>query len=107
MDKIDELLTRGVANIIPGKAELEKALRSDKKLNIFFGVDPTATRLHIGNAFNVRKLQTFVELGHNVKFLIGDFTALIGDTSDKDAERPVLTYEQIEAIFQSHCCTQQ
>jgi len=96
MNKIDEVLTRGVTNIIPGKAELEKLLRSGKKLNIYLGIDPTATRIHIGHGVPLRKLQEFVELGHHVIFLIGDFTALIGDSSDKESERPVLTYEQIQ-----------
>ena len=50
MDKITELLTRGVANIIPGKAELEKVLRTDQKLNVYLGIDPTATRIHLGHA---------------------------------------------------------
>lgn len=102
MDKIDELLTRGVENIIPGKAELEKVLRSGKQLNVYLGIDPTATRIHIGHAVTLRKLQAFVELEHKVTFLIGDFTALIGDTSDKDSERPVLTYEQIQENFKSY-----
>src|SRR3989344_6268311 len=99
MDKIEELLTRGVANIIPSKKELEKLVRSDKKLNVYLGIDPTATKIHLGNAVPLRKLQAFAALGHNVTFLIGDFTALIGDTSDKDKERPSLTYEQIENNF--------
>jgi tyrosyl-tRNA synthetase len=102
MDKIDELLTRGVANIIPNRESLEKVLRSDKKINVYFGVDPTATRLHLGNAVGLRRLQTLVDLGHHVTFLIGDFTALIGDTSDKDSERPVLTSEQIKTNFQDY-----
>ena len=102
MDKIDELLTRIVANIIPGKAQLEQILRSGKKLNVYFGIDPTFTRIHLGNAVPLRKLQAFVEAGHNVTFLIGDFTALIGDTSDKNSERPVLTYEQIQTNFESY-----
>lgn len=102
MDKIEELLTRGVANIIPGKEELRKLLESGKKLNIYLGIDPTATRIHIGHAVPLRKIQAFAELGHNVTFLIGDFTALIGDTSDKDTERPVLTSEEIEKNFQSY-----
>lgn len=101
MDKIDELLTRGVANIIPGKEELKKAL-NNRKLNIYLGIDPTATKIHLGNAVPLRKLQKFAELGHNVTFLIGDFTALIGDTSDKDSERPVLTKEQIEENFKTY-----
>ncbi len=102
MDKIEELLTRGVANIIPGKPELEKLLKSGKKLNIYFGIDPTATKIHLGNAVPLRKLQKFAELGHNVTFLIGDFTALIGDTSDKDAERLQLTSKEIEENFRTY-----
>ncbi len=102
MDQIQKLLSHGVANIIPDKKQLETLLRSDKKLNVYFGIDPTATRIHIGHAFPLRKLQTFVELGHHVTFLIGDFTALIGDTSDKDTERPILTYDQIEENFQTY-----
>ncbi len=102
MNDIDELLTRGVANIIPGKTELEKFLKSDKKLNIYLGIDPTAPKIHLGHTVPLRKLQKFAQLGHNVTFLIGDFTALIGDTSDKDSERPVLTSKQIEENFQDY-----
>jgi len=71
-------------------------LRSGKKLNVYLGIDPTATRIHLGHAVPLRKLQEFVELGHNVTFLIGDATALIGDTSDKESERPILTSEEIK-----------
>lgn len=102
MDKIEELLNRGVANIIPSIDKLKNALQSGKKLNIYLGIDPTATRIHLGHAVPLRKLQAFAELGHNVTFLIGDFTALIGDTSDKDTERPVLTSEEIEKNFQTY-----
>jgi tyrosyl-tRNA synthetase len=102
MNGIDELLTRGVANIIPGKDELKKLLESGKKLNIYLGIDPTSTHIHLGHAVPLRKLQQFADLGHNVIFLIGDFTALIGDTSDKDSERPSLTKEQIEENFQTY-----
>lgn len=102
MDKIEEVLTRGVTNIIPGKKELDKVLRSGKKLNIYLGIDPTATRIHIGHGVPLRKLQEFVELGHNVTFLIGDFTALIGDSSDKESERPILTYEEIQQNFKTY-----
>lgn len=102
MDKIEELLTRGVANIIPSREELEKKLRSGKKLNVYLGIDPTATKIHLGHAVSLRKLQNFSELDHNVTFLIGDFTALIGDTSDKDTERPVLTKNQIEENFKTY-----
>ncbi len=102
MDKIEEILNRGVVNIIPDKKKLEYLLTSGKKLNIFLGIDPTATKIHLGHAFPLRKLQTFCELGHNVTFLIGDFTTLIGDTSDKDSERPVLTTAQIEENFKTY-----
>jgi len=102
MNNIDELLTRGVANIIPGKEELKKLLESGKKLNVYLGIDPTSTKIHLGHAVPLRKLQKLAELGHNVTFLIGDFTALIGDTSDKDSERPILTSEEIEENFKTY-----
>lgn len=102
MSKIDEVLTRGVTNIIPNEQKLKELLESEKKLNVYFGIDPTATHIHIGNAVGLRKLQQFVEMGHNVTFLIGDFTALIGDTSDKESERPVLTYEKIRENFKNY-----
>ena len=99
---IETTLTRGVTNIIPEEKELAKLLSSDKKLNVYLGIDPTATKIHIGHAVALRKLQEFVELGHNVTFLIGDFTALIGDTSDKKSEKPILTSKEIEENFKSY-----
>jgi tyrosyl-tRNA synthetase len=99
---VDTVLKRGVENIVPNRKLLEKALKSGKKLNVYFGIDPTATQIHLGHAVPLRKTQEFAELGHNVTFLIGDFTALIGDTSDKESERPVLTYEQIKKNFQTY-----
>ncbi len=99
---IESFLTRGVENIIPSRNELEKVLYSDKKLNVYLGIDPTATRIHLGHAFPLRKLQILADMGHNVTFLIGDFTAKVGDTSDKEAERPILTDEQIEENFQTY-----
>lgn len=95
MDKVEELLSRGVANIIPSRRTLEDKLKSGEKLNVYLGIDPTATKIHLGHAVPLRKLQQFADLGHNVTFLIGDFTALIGDTSDKESERPVLTLSLI------------
>src|SRR5258708_40143081 len=99
---VNDVLTRGVTNIIPNKEKLEELLNSKHKLNVYLGIDPTATHIHLGNAVALRKLQQFVELGHNVTFLIGDFTALIGDTSDKETERPVLTYEEIQENFKNY-----
>lgn len=102
MDKVDELLTRGVANVIPGKEELKKALNSGKKLNIYSGFDATAPRLTLGHTVPFRKLQALADLGHYVTFLIGDFTTLIGDNSDKEAERPALTVEEINKNFKTY-----
>jgi len=99
---IKDLLTRGVANVIPNKQKLEKLLSSGKKLNVYLGIDPTTTKMHLGHAFPLRKLQTLSDLGHNVSFLIGDFTTLIGDTSDKDKERPSLTQKQINQNFKTY-----
>lgn len=96
---IEDILTRGVENIISDKEKLRTVLASGKKLNCYLGIDPTATRIHIGHAFPLRKLALMAQLGHNVTFLIGDFTAKIGDTSDKNDERPVLTDEEIKANF--------
>ncbi|HSV95216.1 MAG TPA: tyrosine--tRNA ligase, partial [Spirochaetia bacterium] len=94
--KIESFLTRGVENIVPNKEEVRKQLSSGKVLNVYLGIDPTATKIHLGHAFPLRKLQILADLGHNVTFLIGDGTALVGDTSDKDGERPILSREQIE-----------
>ena len=102
MNGVEELLTKGVANIIPGKKELAGKLQNNKKLNVYFGIDPTSTKIHLGHAVSLRKLQAFAKNGHNVTFLIGDFTALIGDTSDKDSARPALTKEEIEENFKTY-----
>lgn len=102
MDHVEDILYRGVANIIPGKEALRQKLQSNQKLNIYLGIDPTATKIHLGHAVPLRKLQAFADLGHHITFLIGDFTALIGDTSDKDSERPILTKEEIESNFRTY-----
>ena len=99
---IESFLTRGVENIVPNRQEIEKLLYSGKVLNVYMGIDPTATKIHLGHAFPLRKLQLLSELGHHVTFLIGDFTATVGDTSDKESERPMLTHEQIEENFQTY-----
>lgn len=102
MQNIDDVLTRGVVNIIPGKEELKKTLKSGKKLNVYLGIDPTAPRIHLGHAVPLIKLQKFTKLGHNVTLLIGDFTALVGDTSDKESERPILTPKEIKKNLETY-----
>lgn len=93
--KYEEILTRGVEEIIDQK-HLEQALASGRKLRVKLGIDPTSGNIHIGRAVVLWKLRQFQELGHKIVFIIGDFTGLIGDTSDKDAERPMLTQKQIK-----------
>lgn len=94
--KIKELLERGVERI-EIRSHLEKRLKAGEKLRVKFGIDPTGPVIHLGNAIPIRKLRQFQELGHQVVFLIGDFTARIGDTSDKNAMRQPLSEKDIEA----------
>jgi tyrosyl-tRNA synthetase len=95
MNDIDELLERGVDKVYPTKEELENVLKSGKKLRVYQGFDPTSPELHIGHLVGLRKLRQWQDLGHEVIFLIGDFTGMIGDPSGKDATRKVLTKEQV------------
>ncbi|MEK7643802.1 MAG: tyrosine--tRNA ligase [Patescibacteria group bacterium] len=97
--KIEELLLRGVENIYPRKEFLEKELLSGRRLTLYVGYDPTASTLHIGHAITILKLRQFQELGHDVIMLIGDFTAMIGDPTDKSAARQRLTH--VEAFSNS------
>ncbi|HOW60345.1 MAG TPA: tyrosine--tRNA ligase [Candidatus Moranbacteria bacterium] len=92
--QIDEILTRGVENIYPSKEALKEVLMSGKKIKLYCGYDPTAKSLHIGNAISINKLGQFQKLGHEVIFLVGDFTGMIGDPTDKSAVRKKLTREE-------------
>ena len=94
-NKIDELLQRSVKEILPTREELKKELMSRKKLRIYIGTDATGTSLHLGHATNYMILEKFRQLGHEVIFLIGDFTSRIGDPTDKGATRVQLTREQV------------
>lgn len=94
-EKINELLTRGVENIYPKREFLEARLKSGEQLILYTGYDPTAPTLHIGHGITMLKLRQFQELGHKVIMLIGDFTGLIGDPTDKTAARQKLTREQV------------
>ena len=92
--KIDQLLTRGVTEVID-REQLKKALLSGKQLRVKLGFDPTGAKIHIGRAIVLRKLREFQKLGHKVVFIVGDFTARIGDPSDKLAKRPMMTQRQV------------
>ncbi len=91
---IEDLLSRGVAEIIGGE-RLHERLLAGEKLRIKFGIDPTSPNLHLGRAVPLLKLRDFQEAGHQVVFIVGDFTAEIGDTSDKESERPMLSREDV------------
>lgn len=92
--KIDEVLTRGVERIID-KDHFKKTLLSGKKLRIKHGIDPTGEKIHLGRATQLWKLKEFQDLGHKVVLIIGDFTAQIGDPSDKPEGRKGLTEKEI------------
>ena len=94
-EKIDEILSRGAEDIID-KEHLKKKLMSGKQLNIKFGIDPTGPKIHLGRATVLIKLRDFQDLGHKITLIIGNFTALIGDASDKDAIRTPMTEKQIK-----------
>lgn len=98
---IDELLSRGVSEVIE-KDHLRKRLMSGERLRVKLGIDPTSPDLHIGRAVPLLKLRDFQKLGHQAVLIVGDFTAIIGDTSDKDAERPMLDRAVIEKNKKSY-----
>ena len=84
---IEEVLTRGVEIIYPKPEFLASQLASGKRLKIYCGFDPSAKSLHIGNAILLNKLSQFQQLGHEIIFLIGDFTGMIGDPTGKNITR--------------------
>jgi tyrosyl-tRNA synthetase len=93
-------LKKGAAEIIPEpelRASLEKSLKSSTPLRVYLGVDPTAPDLHLGHTVVLRKLKHFQDLGHTAVFLIGDFSAMIGDPTGVSETRPPLTREQVDA----------
>ncbi|HEX6269889.1 MAG TPA: tyrosine--tRNA ligase [Anaerolineales bacterium] len=106
-----ELLMQGTEY---GDEELKKAMTAElrqrlidaqkegRPLRVYCGFDPTSTDLHLGHTIPMRKLRQFQDLGHDVTFLIGSYTALVGDPSDKNKARPILTEEQVAAHAQTY-----
>jgi tyrosyl-tRNA synthetase len=93
--KIEELLTRGVDEVIV-KEHLEKMLQSGKQLRIKFGIDPTSPQMHLGHTVPLRKLRQFQDAGHQAVLIIGDATAMIGDPTGRTEARKKLTREEID-----------
>ena len=96
MKKInDELLTRGISSIYPSKEFLQNKINKGEKLTIYLGIDPTGPTLHLGHAIPIKKLSEFQKAGHKIILLMGDFTAMIGDPTDKSAARKQLTHKEV------------
>ncbi len=100
-NQISELLTRGVEEVID-KEHLEARLRGKDKLRIKLGIDPTSPNIHIGRAVLLLKLRAFQDAGHTAIFIVGDSTGLVGDTSDKESERPMLTEKIIQTNMKTY-----
>ncbi|MDH5597060.1 MAG: tyrosine--tRNA ligase [Candidatus Peregrinibacteria bacterium] len=98
---VDEILSRGVDSIVPKKGLKEK-MESGKKLRLYLGVDPTGAQIHLGHTIPLRKLRDFQRAGHQVIFLVGSFTAMIGDPTDRSAMRQPLTQAEIEKNFHTY-----
>src|SRR3989449_11538139 len=101
--EVDEQLAylrKGVAEIIPEdefRAKLDTSRKTGKPLRVKLGVDPTAPDIHLGHTVVIRKLKHFQDLGHTAVFLIGDFTAMVGDPTGQSETRPPLSREQVRA----------
>lgn len=94
---ISHFLTRAVENVYPKPEKLAELLASGKRITVYLGVDPTGPSLHLGHAIAMRKLAELQKMGHRVILLIGDFTAMIGDPTDKTATRKQLMREEVLA----------
>jgi len=105
IDEQMSYLAKGTTEMIRGselRAKLEKSAATGKPLRVKLGADPTAPDIHLGHTVVIRKLRAFQELGHTAIFLIGDFTGLIGDPSGKNATRPQLTRDEIDANAETY-----
>lgn len=99
--QVEEFLTRGVSEVIDGEA-LKKRLLNGEKLRIKYGTDPTSPNIHLGRAVALLKLRDLQQMGHQIIFLIGDFTGVIGDTSDKESERPMLEQKVVDENLKTY-----
>lgn len=101
-NKIKELLSRYVEKVFPSLDKAEEMLKSGKELTFYLGVDPTGPNIHLGNATNLLVLKKLAALGHKVIFLIGDFTARVGDPTGKDSVRKSLSEKEIKENMKSY-----
>lgn len=100
---IQDILENGTAEIIGSREiNLEKKLQIPGSLKVKFGTDPTSPNIHVGRSIPLWKMRALQELGHEIHIIVGDFTGQIGDTSDKDSERPMISAEKIEENMRSY-----
>ncbi|HLP86892.1 MAG TPA: tyrosine--tRNA ligase [Candidatus Paceibacterota bacterium] len=103
MNKInDDLLNRGISSIYPSKEFLQNKIDKGEKLTIYLGIDPTGPTLHLGHAIPIKKLSEFQKMGHKIILLMGDFTAMIGDPTDKSATRKQLTHKEVMSNLKNY-----
>jgi tyrosyl-tRNA synthetase len=105
LDKQLEVIRRGTVDLLPEDeliSKLERSLKNKKPLIIKQGFDPTAPDIHLGHTVGIRKLRQFQDLGHQVVVIIGDYTAMVGDPSEKNSTRPRLTHEQVMENAQTY-----
>lgn len=102
MDYLTEILEHNTAAVYPSKDALLKKLRGQDKLRVYLGIDPSSPKIHLGNAVVLRKLSELQNLGHKIILVIGDFTGMIGDPTDKTSTRIPLTSEQVAENSKSY-----
>ncbi len=102
INKVKDILTRGIANIYPSFGVVESRLKKGEKLTIYLGIDPTGPTLHLGHFIPLQILSRFQKMGHKVIMLMGDFTAMIGDPTDKTSARVALTHKQVMANLKNY-----
>jgi tyrosyl-tRNA synthetase len=100
--QIERIVNKAVQEALPTKEGLAKLLKSGRRLRIYYGIDPTAPTLHIGHLVMMRKLEDFRKLGHKVMLLLGTYTGMIGDPTDKKAARVPLTFEKVQENIKAY-----
>jgi len=93
--EIDETLGRGIENIFPSREFLRSKMMKGERVSLYLGIDPTGPTLHMGHVIPLLKLSKFQKLGHQIILLMGDFTAMIGDPTDKTAARKKLSHDEV------------
>jgi len=101
-NRIREILDRHTATLYPSRQEVEKRMEEGKKLKIYYGIDPTGPDIHLGHTVQLLFLKKLIQLGHEIILLIGDFTARIGDPTDKDATRKPLTEKDVNSNMRTY-----